>query len=203
MAAKSGRTRPAVIDQLIAEPYRFEFFQAVRLLLRAGGVGQLPLPFDASPEQDLVRARVVQSHCFPSAEIVRVERRPADPRQPDRPGRLELFVTMMGLTGPNGVLPRHYTSLIIDRVREKDSTLAEFLDVFNHRSISLFYRAWEKYRFPISFERQRPVREQGQGGDDFFTFCLQCLIGLGTDGLRGRQSLDDDQLCPRRERCSR
>jgi type VI secretion system protein ImpH len=50
--------------------------------------------------------------------------------------------------GPSGVLPYNYTELVIDRLRNKDRALAEFLDIFHHRMISLFYQAWEKYRFP-------------------------------------------------------
>ena len=42
-------------------------------------------------------------------------------------------------------MPRHYTELLLQRIREKDFSLRDFLDLFNHRLTSLFYRAWEKY----------------------------------------------------------
>ena len=38
---------------------------------------------------------------------------------------------------------------------ERNQGLREFLDIFNHRLISFFYRAWEKYRFPIAYEREQ------------------------------------------------
>jgi type VI secretion system protein ImpH len=96
----------------------------------------------------------------------------------------------MGLTGPSGVLPRHYTELLLERVRQKDHVLRQFFDLFNHRFISLFYRAWEKYRFPIAYERT-----VGSGkGFDAFTLCLFDLMGMGTQGLRGRLLIEDDTL---------
>jgi type VI secretion system protein ImpH len=55
--------------------------------------------------------------------------------------------------------------------------------------ISLFYRAWEKYRFAVGYERsvaEEPRRE------DLFTHCLYCLVGLGTARLRGRMEFDDE-----------
>jgi type VI secretion system protein ImpH len=73
----------------------------------------------------------------------------------------------------------------MERVRYKDHALWEFLDLFNHRFLSLFHRAWQKYRFPIVYE---------SGGDDPFTDGLFALVGLGTDGLRGRQSVPDEAL---------
>jgi type VI secretion system protein ImpH len=51
--------------------------------------------------------------------------------------------------------------------------------------ISFFYRAWEKYRFPIAYERSRR---------DPFTAYLFDLIGLGTKGLSGRMRLPDQGL---------
>ncbi len=59
----------------------------------------------------------------------------------------------------------------MERVRYKDHALWEFLDLFNHRFLSLFHRAWEKYRFPIVYE---------SGGEDPFTEGLFALIGIGT-----------------------
>jgi type VI secretion system protein ImpH len=94
------------------------------------------------------------------------------------------------LTGPLGVLPRHYTELLIERTRRKDTTLRDFLDLFNHRLISLFYRAWEKYRFPIGYER---AVAQQHGYDDF-SLNIFDLIGMGTKGMRGRLEVGDEAL---------
>ena len=75
--------------------------------------------------------------------------------------------------------------MIRERLRAKDTTLVAFFNIFNHRMISLFYQAWEKYRFTIAYER---------GERDRFSHHLLDLIGLGTAGLQKRQSVPDDSL---------
>jgi type VI secretion system protein ImpH len=79
---------------------------------------------------------------------------------------------------------------MLERAAAKDDTLAAFLDLFNHRLVSLFYRAWEKHRPPVLYEmgaarNQRP---------DPFTHSLYDLIGMGTEGLRGRMQVQDESL---------
>jgi type VI secretion system protein ImpH len=102
-----------------------------------------------------------------------------------------MTVAFMGLTGPSGVLPRHYTELLLERVRyRKDHTLHDFLDLFNHRLISLFYQAWEKYHFPVAYERAALKGRE----DDRLTQYLFALFGMGTRGLRGRQEAKDRVL---------
>ena len=103
----------------------------------------------------------------------------------------EMVVAFMGLFGLAGVLPRHYTELLLERVRQKDFALRDFLDLFNHRMISLFYRAWEKYRFPVAYERSRLSSDAHY---DPFSFSLFNLIGMGTDGLRGKLKSGDEPL---------
>jgi type VI secretion system protein ImpH len=73
----------------------------------------------------------------------------------------------------------------MDRLRQKDTALHDFLDLFNHRALSLFYRAWEKHRFAVAFE---------QGREDRFTEYLFDLIGMGTRGLQGKLGLPDKGL---------
>ena len=71
-----------------------------------------------------------------------------------------MVVNFMGLTGPAGVLPLYYTELIARaHPRRKIATLLDFFDIFNHRMISLFYQAWEKYRVHVAYERgeRRPL----------------------------------------------
>ncbi|MCU0980142.1 MAG: type VI secretion system baseplate subunit TssG, partial [Pirellulaceae bacterium] len=102
----------------------------------------------------------------------------------------EMLVTFLGLAGPHGVLPEHYTSLIIERIRSKDYTLRDFLDVFHHRSLSLFHRAWEKYRFPIGYEKSQTLGRE----EDLFTRSLYCLVGMGPAAVRRRSRYDDEAL---------
>ncbi len=133
------------------------------------------------PGNEIVRFRSHPSLTFPPSEIVDLKAPP--PGQEDRPP--EMTVNFIGLTGPLGVLPHPYTELVRERVSYKDTALWSFLDLFNHRFASLFYRAWEKYRFPIAYERQ---------GEDAFTEYLFDLIGMGTPGLRGRMAVKDQAL---------
>ena len=71
-------------------------------------------------------------------------------------------------------------------MRARDTTLRDFLDMFNHRIISLFYQAWEKY--PLSRFRYE------RGELDRFSHYVLALIGLGTPGLQNRQDVADDSL---------
>jgi type VI secretion system protein ImpH len=177
MATQGRRQDIALAERLWQEPWCFEFFQAVRLLEWIHPELQtIGRDFPASLEA--VRFRALPSRSFPAAAIARIEPGPED-SQPRAP---EMQVTFMGLTGPAGVLPESYLDQLLQRLREHDHTLQDFLDLFNHRTLSLFYRAWEKYRFPVGFERAHRRHDE----TDLFSWCLECLVGLGTDKLKRR-----------------
>lgn len=160
------------------EAYSFEFFQAVRLLERISNerktVGKTALP-----HEEIVRFRSRITLDFPSSEVHEI-------REKEDGSAPEMLVNFMGSIGASGVLPIHYTELALDRVRRGDTALWSFLDIFTHRSISMFYQAWAKYRFPVGYER----------GRDEFTGYLFDFAGLGTNGLRGRMHLEDETLLP-------
>ena len=197
----------SVEQQLKTEPFRFSFFQAVRILERLwkhrAAVGK-----DASPLNEVVRFKAHQSMQFPASEIHHLEVPPADTDAP-----WKMIVTFMGLTGSSGALPRSYTTTILERARDRDFTLREFLDLFNHRLISLFYRAWEKYRFWIGYERAEQSRRQvawqepqktrefelrERPRQDLFSDILLNLSGLGSPALRYRLN-DQERLTSRRK----
>ena len=182
MASQSRRTDPPLEEVLFEEGYRFAFFEAVRVLERVFPE-RPPVGRDGPPSGEVVRFRSRLSLSFPPSEIHEMSRgnNESEPAQ--------MTVAFMGLTGPSGVLPRHYTEMLIERVRQKDLALRDFLDLFNHRFISLFYRAWEKYRFPIGYERA-----VSKGGYDPFSLYLFDLIGMGTKGLRGKLEVDEEAL---------
>lgn len=175
------RNKP--LNQILKdEPYRFEFFQAVRLLEKVfpekRAVGR-----NAMPDQEVVRFRSRIALDFPASEIHQI-RETIDDKTGNETS--EMLVNFMGMAGVSGVLPQPYTDLVLDRIRHRDTALWAFLDIFTHRSVSMFYRAWAKYRFPIGYER----------GNDSFTGYLFDIAGLGTNGLRGRMNVTDEALLP-------
>jgi type VI secretion system protein ImpH len=181
---------PPLEERLSAEPFRFQFFQAVRLLERLFP-GRLPVGRVSeegqvvAPSREVVRFRTHATLRFPPSQVHDLKLVESGEEGEDvDPSQME--VAFMGLTGPLGVLPNVYTELLIDRIRRKDRALHEFLDLFNHRFISFFYRAWEKYRFPVAYERSP--------GEGQFTSSLFALINIGTRGLRNRMSLPDEAL---------
>ena len=186
MASESRRPNASIIDELFEEPARFEFAQAVRLLEQAarhnGSDGRgAPIGHDAEPDKEAVRLRAHPSLTFPPSEIARLQP-PADS------GPAEMEVAFIGLTGPSGALPQHYTELVIRNLREKNRAMRDFFDIFNHRAASFFYRAWSKYRLPIEYEAD------GGRGEDPVTAILLSIVGLGTGRLRHRLAVEDQTL---------
>jgi type VI secretion system protein ImpH len=184
MATPSRRADPSLEQVLFEEGYRFEFFQAVRVLERLYK-GRSPVGRDSIPGNEVVRFNTLLSFTFPPSAVYDVF--PSD----NGAGPARMTVAFLGLAGLSGVLPRHYTELLIERVRQKDFALRDFLDLFNHRMISLFYRAWEKYRFPVAYER---VRLSSHTEHEPFSSSVFHLIGMGTGGLRGRLQSGDEPL---------
>lgn len=218
MAATDRQPSSDLIQELLDEPHEFDFFQAVRLIeLFLMGEKQHPTPSpvggDSGPHKEPIRFRAMPSLSFPPGQIASVRSRtkqnseaPNSESTRDQTNGssgkrsisadripVDMMVSFMGLTGPNGVLPQHYTSLVIERSHQsiKDDTLREFFDLFNHRAISFFYRAWEKYRFQFGYERNLFAAEYQ---DDLFTRCLFSLVGLELPGLRHQFSFDDQAL---------
>lgn len=190
MAPQGGRERTGLIAELFRAPYRFGFFQAVRLLEHRERERtrddpdrrRKPVGHD-DPKREVVGFRALPSLGFPAGEVSQLDE-PANAPAP------EMTVTFLGMTGPSGVLPRHYTELMLERLRFKDTTLRDFFDLFHHRLISLFYRAWEKYRLPITYERARLDTPEDDPG--LVAQGLYSLVGLGTPGLRRRLDVDDE-----------
>ena len=188
MAAPGGTNDPAVeihenryaaVEKLLRRiPQEFEFFQAVRLFERILP-SRAPVGRFVSPAKEVVRFAAHASMPFPASQIQIVEWPEAADAAP------QVVINFMGLAGPSGLLPLYYTEMIVDRLRHKDRALRDFLDLFNHRMISLFYQAWEKYRFTIAYER---------GERDRFSHHLMDLIGLGSRRLENRLILRDDSL---------
>jgi type VI secretion system protein ImpH len=102
-------------------------------------------------------------------------------KEKDRPPRL--IQRFFGMFGPQGPLPLHLTEYVRDRMRNSDDfTLLRFLDVFHHRLVSFFYRAWARVRPTVSFDRPT--------GDRFGDY-VATVFGMGMRSLTNREAFPD------------
>jgi len=197
MPTTSRRKNSTVIQKLIEAPFAFSFKQAVRLLERTTANISVKSPMFAKnpvaryipPLSENVRFHTRQSLSFPAADINKISIKKHD----GQPNQWNMQINFMGLTGSNGVLPNHYTEFVLKRLRNKDSTVQDFFDLFNHRSISLFYQASVKYSLPLEYERTKLHTDSIFATDQHTGFLLS-LIGLGTRGLQNRLYTRDESL---------
>ena len=166
-----------IVERLAKQRANQSFFQAVRLLLRASST---TLGRNLKPSEEAVRLRAEASEAFPASELAGIA------IGEKMNGMPTLEASFFGLYGPSGALPHHYTQLVIDRIRKKDTGLRDFLDIFNHRLLSLFYRAWEKHHFPVAYETAHEAKVP-----DLVTECLMSLVGFGNNSLRNRLQISD------------
>lgn len=155
------------------QPWLFAFFQIVRLarlLKKARGV-----PKDRRDNECFTRFRTAVTSTFPDGSQSSVDG--LDDDKPRNASPVNMTVALLGLTTPSGVLPRHYTDLIVEREGLGDTALHVFLDMFNDRLIELFYAGWEKTQFHLRFER---------GDQAGLMAYLLAMAGLGTPGLGSR-----------------
>lgn len=162
--------------RLFAEPWSYEFFQAVRLLALLQPA-RSQVGWAMNPAVEVVRFGANPSLKFPPSQIHSLSRPPE--------GAPRMDVNFIGLVGPIGALPKYMTELVAQRVRVGDVALREFLNIFNHRLTSFFYRAWEKHHFAVGYERD---------GSDPMTRCLLALVGLDSRLLQNRQPFPDHLL---------
>jgi type VI secretion system protein ImpH len=162
------------MQTLEREPHRFELFQAMRRLECA--FRDHPRLGEALRMADEpVRLGQEPSVAFADRQIASFS------RGDERPPRLSNFP--FGAFGPNGPLPLHLTEYARDRLRNvADATLARFLDVFHHRLLTLFYRAFAEAEPAIA--RDRPT-------SDGFALYVGSLIGMGLPSTRGRDLVSD------------
>ena len=178
-SARAGETPPQLLHfrQLLEdEPFRVRFFQAVRMMQRLQP-NRKPVGYFVSPAGEAIRFASLPTLNFPPNQIDSV-RRTAD-------GQYQMTVQFMGICSAVSVLPHPYTEHLLSLMRDKNMAMVEFLDIFNHRLISFFYRGWEKYRFFIGCER---------GSEDSVAPRLFDLLGLGEKGLLDSLELHETAL---------
>ena len=173
-----GRTADVVaaFAALAQAPYRYDFYQTLRTLECLHGDrprwGQALRPGD-----EPVRLGQDPDLSFAPAPLASF-----DPGVNGAPPRLQ--VRLFGLFGPNGPLPVHLTEYARERLRHAgDPTLSRFLDLFHHRFLALFYRAWAQAQPHVN--RDRPEADR-------FTVYVGSFLGTAPESLRQRDAVPDE-----------
>jgi len=173
MAESDRQTSDSLAEEMALRPHEFNFFQAVRrleaehaALPRVGSSDRL--------EEDYLRFCQIPSLAFAPSSIESIER--AGPV-------IRMYVNFLGMFGPNGPLPQQLTEFARDRLRNAhDPTLVRFMDIFHHRMLSFFYRAWACNEKSVDFDRADDARYADYFGS---------LFGIGTPAFQDRDTVPD------------
>ena len=197
MGADSGRNNPAVNkygwgksagveDWLFAEGHRFDFFQAVRLLEIINHGERLSSPGQgADPTKEIIHFRSAVKLDFPASDVAQVKRKKDLPQRDQPKAPAEMTVNFLGLAGCLGALDIPSTELVLQRESHNDKALKDFLDIFNHRLVSLLYRIRKHHRVGLG---------SATPGDDQIARYLYSLIGMRTARLQNRMQIPDRAL---------
>lgn len=138
----------ALVGAVLANPRRVGFYRAIEIIERATPrhvrVGEY-----GPVLQESIRFKHDPSLNFSTNDVSEVAVRPRKVGEtgdgPDGP-YYEVTTTFLGLTGTVSPLPTYFAEEILNE--DPDNTAQrDFLDVFHHRVLSLFYRAHAKYAF--------------------------------------------------------
>lgn len=174
-------TEPALqpmLERLRQKPWRFGFFSLLRKL-GAAHVQQPPIGLAKRPQQESFRLGQTAALIFAPREIAEAVlpaqaqhgREPGAkrPRAGNNPLLPTVRVFGLGMLGPNGPLPLHYTEMVRERSENhNDTTLADFLDLFHHRYLTHMYRAWAQSQAAAGLDR---------AGDEVFSRYVARLTG--------------------------
>jgi type VI secretion system protein ImpH len=151
-------------DKLLAgwcdlqQPWHNSFIGTMRAL--SAKYPEMPLPGTA---------------CLPHAELFRIRQRPSMQFAPAeiaglalRNGKLDISLYGLGVWGPQGAMPLHMTESVLAKDNGEDNPQVCFVDLFHHRMLSLFYRAWSAGQSAAALDRE----------NERFSDYVGCLSGV-------------------------
>lgn len=162
----------ALLEAIEKEPWRFGLLSLIRRLDSVNPDG--PATGQSSkPSEDPIRFSQDPYNEFASSTLRALHR--------DEGKKPRLVQSFFGLFGPDGPLPTHLTEFARDRERQhRDPTISRFADIFHHRLISLFYRAWAQSQPTVQYDRPE---------QDRFAGYLAALMGVRPESLHSLDAM--------------
>ncbi|MCF7517645.1 MULTISPECIES: type VI secretion system baseplate subunit TssG [Pseudoalteromonas] len=139
-----------MIDKLLHSATQTDFYKAVFIIesqLQESAQQYRKVGYDSHPKLELIRFSATQKFGFAGNAITNLK----SSGTYEGATKFNMEVSFMGMTGCSGALPHFYSELVMQRLRFKDTTMRDFYDMFNHRLVSLYYRAWKKYKPTLNF----------------------------------------------------
>jgi len=161
------------IRNLKAEPWRFDYFVLMRHLERTFK-DQPRIGDSATVREEIARFGQNPFMEFPASNVSGADQ---DEEKP-----LKIFVRHLGMLGPQGALPLSTTEEAYHYALAEDDAFPRFLDLFNHRFIQLFFRAWAD---------SRPIAQHDRPDADRFVAYIGSAVGIGSGPYHHLDSLPD------------
>lgn len=174
MAGNNWGTNRPLENFLFDEAHLFDFYQAVRLMEKLRPESS-PVGENVNPAAEITRFKSKVTMSFPASDIEAIRAG----KNGDPP---EMYVNFMGVAGAFGPLPNPYVELLIEREARGDTAFRDFLDIFNHRLVSLMYRVRKMNRLGMEIKSPDEIP---------FAQHLWSVIGLGMKTLRDRMKVRD------------
>lgn len=153
----------------------FEFFQLIRRLEEMNP-GYSMLGEESDPAKELMRLEGSFDLGFPCGDIKLIT------KGGEGENPVKIALNFLALGGPHGPLPIPYSRLVLDRYNQRDRALSSFLNNFNHRLYSLFYRAVKLFKPMVSGDTVEKER---------YAKCCLAVLGFDSEQMRGRMSVPD------------
>lgn len=169
--------RERLLQRLAAQAPSFDFFQAVRMLLRGTA------PLDArkrGARTAQVRFRANLSFRFKASDVQAITL----PAQEGEPA--VVTVNFLGIASPGitGSLPNWYATTALAEAGDRDGpnrAMVEFFALFDDRLVQLYFRAWLRNNLPLQYELAK---------EGLVARLLRSCVGVGTPGLAGMLPFD-------------
>ncbi|NDJ57419.1 type VI secretion system baseplate subunit TssG [Enterobacteriaceae bacterium 4M9] len=175
MAGTGGAARADLRrEKLSAEAGRYNFYQLVELLSREAG--ESPAVKENTGIGN-IQFLASASIAFASRDVVSLK--------PGADGRWELMTSFLGLHGSQSPLPGYYLDSLAWEQAQNNNGLTDFLNVFNHRLLTLLHRVWRKYRYYICYDNE---------GQDAFSQRMFALVGLGCTQVRQQLQISHSKM---------
>ena len=126
---------------MVANASEYDFFQLMTLLR------------EYNKNNRAIQFSVAGNLAFPNSDIESLQY-----IEEDEP-YWQVTINFLGLIGPSGVLPPHYTELLLEQAHQKRFALKEFIDLLHQRIITFYYEVWIKTHFYFNFNAKNSFEQ--------------------------------------------